>query len=271
MFESILNTSEKNLVYIIKDNLEKLQATDLEKYNTIINNYNKKRYWGKINLEENEIGVIVDRAHQLSVYLSDFLWLYGQLSDFKSKQILFNIIENWISFNTKFLDNIISNRDFSYFNFEKFMCNEKEIFVDIGDNIENTYNSYIKSFGMDMYKYYYCYQINNKCLNRLKDKFQGKEKVIIKDEKKVLTLDQDISQSITFLNLNADGLERAILEGCKKHIRNSKPKLVIALYYNNKDLWEIPKIVKQINSEYKFYLRYYGNSIYPSEYYLLGI
>ena len=65
--------------------------------------------------------------------------------------------------------------------------------------------------------------------------------------------------------MDIEGGERLAIEGMKNHIKNGSPKLLIAVYHNNTDLFEIPKLIEKYNDNYDFHLRYYGGCIYPTE------
>ncbi len=79
-----------------------------------------------------------------------------------------------------------------------------------------------------------------------------------KPEVKLVTLDDDIEERITFLKMDIEGAEINALLGAKEHIIKDHPKLAICTYHHYEHLWEIPKLIKKLNSDYKFYLRYNG-------------
>ena len=85
------------------------------------------------------------------------------------------------------------------------------------------------------------------------------------------TLDIDIQEPITLIKMDIEGYEKKALEGAKNHIKNDKPKLLISVYHNHEDLWKIPKIIKEYNKDYKFYLRCYGTRIFPTEIVLIAV
>ena len=64
---------------------------------------------------------------------------------------------------------------------------------------------------------------------------------------------------------NFEGGEKEAIKGAKKHIKNDSPLLMIAVYHKHNDIWEIPKMIEEINSNYDFYLRYNGGCIFPTE------
>ena len=86
-----------------------------------------------------------------------------------------------------------------------------------------------------------------------------------------MTLDEDIEEKITLLKMDIEGAEYQALLGAADHIRNDYPVLAISVYHSNEDLLRIPQLIRDFCSDYRFYLRYYGGAIYPSEYVLIAV
>lgn len=87
----------------------------------------------------------------------------------------------------------------------------------------------------------------------------------------VVTVDEDIDEAVTFIKMDIEGAEQAAIKGCKRHIAEDKPKLALSLYHNNEDIWKIPRMIDEIVTGYKFYLRYHGGDLVPSELTLLAV
>lgn len=87
----------------------------------------------------------------------------------------------------------------------------------------------------------------------------------------VTTLDEDIKDKITLIKSDIEGFEQKAIEGAKNHIINDHPKLLISVYHSNEDLWKIPKMIHELSSDYKFYLRFNSSPIYPTEITLIAI
>lgn len=60
---------------------------------------------------------------------------------------------------------------------------------------------------------------------------------------------------VNYIKLNIEGVELAALNGAKNSIRKFRPILAIAAYHSPNHLWEIPKLIQEIEPGYKIYLR----------------
>lgn len=77
----------------------------------------------------------------------------------------------------------------------------------------------------------------------------------------VVALDEVIyDKKPTFIKMDIEGSEQEALKGCCKIIKEYKPKLAICIYHKPDDLFEIPSLIKEMNPEYKLYVRQYSNS-----------
>lgn len=73
------------------------------------------------------------------------------------------------------------------------------------------------------------------------------------------TLDHVLGDEyISFLKMDIEGAEFNALKGAQNVIKTHKPKLAISLYHKPEDLFEIPRYIKSLVPEYKFYLRHYS-------------
>lgn len=66
-------------------------------------------------------------------------------------------------------------------------------------------------------------------------------------------------EEITFLKMDIEGSELNALKGAKLTIQMHKPKLAICVYHKPEDILVIPKYIKTLVPEYKFYLRHYSS------------
>ena len=160
---------------------------------------------------------------------------------------------------------------------------------------------YFNCYGVNCYKKIYCYEITESSFNSLKNnllyykniEFINKaasdksQKIYIEESKvdgsanmttesgttevEATLIDEDIKEKISLIKMDIEGDEQKALIGCKNHIKNEHPKLLISVYHNHQDLWKIPKMIDGMSPNYKFYLRYYGNNIFPTEIVLIAI
>ena len=71
--------------------------------------------------------------------------------------------------------------------------------------------------------------------------------------------------------MDIEGYEQKALLGCKQHIQDEHPNLLISVYHNHEDLWKIPKMINDMYPDYDYYLRCHGNNIFPTEIVLFAI
>lgn len=63
----------------------------------------------------------------------------------------------------------------------------------------------------------------------------------------------------TFVKMDIEGAEKEALIGAKHLISDYCPKLAICIYHKREDLYELPLLIKELNPEYKLYIRHYSD------------
>lgn len=255
-------------------------------------------YWGKLDYKNNEYEEIKNKTISLKEHIDDYKWLYNNLVDYRSKKLLFSILYNWYDYNFNNLKDLMDNTYCHYFDLDILKC-ENETFVDIGSYIGDTTIDFINSY--QNYNKIYCYEMTDDIFDTLlknTSKYPNVEckKKAISDKSEILkfnfsnidasankieengntlieavSLDDDIKEKVTLIKMDIEGYEQKAIIGAKRHIKEEHPKLLISVYHNHEDLWKIPKMIEEISPGYKFYLRYYGNYIFPTEIVLFGI
>lgn len=76
-------------------------------------------------------------------------------------------------------------------------------------------------------------------------------------EVKIVSLDKDVNEDITFIKMDIEGEESNAIAGAKRHILEEKPICAICLYHKMQDIWKLPLQIMKINPDYKLYLRHY--------------
>ncbi|MCM1231552.1 MAG: FkbM family methyltransferase [Butyrivibrio sp.] len=70
----------------------------------------------------------------------------------------------------------------------------------------------------------------------------------------------DEADKVIHIKMDIEGAEGRAIMGAREIIRRNRPLLAICVYHKNDDFLEIPKLIKQIVPEYKFYLRHHNVS-----------
>lgn len=288
---------------VIKINFNYLKNTNLAKFNLIINYYNQyKHLWGEINFEKGIYELVENRAQALVEHREDFEWLYNRLGDYRSKKILLNILSYWMTNDDSKISELSDKYFLQYFDLDLIKIDKDEVFVDVGAYIGDTLIEYVKAFGADCYKKFYCYEIVPKNIDLIRKNIElfNLKNVIIREKgvsnkngfmyitqnevSSIITLaeagklkvetvklDDDINEKVTFIKMDIEGAEEQALQGCLKTIEKHKPKLALSVYHNHNDLWKLPRIIDKTCNTYKFFLRYYGGNLIPTEFILYAI
>lgn len=258
-------------------------------------------YWGQLHRNEGNYEEFYNRTISLKEHLNDYIWLYDHLEDYRSKKLLYAILSNWYSFDFKNLSTAIEKNYPHYFDLDLVKCNENEVFVDIGAYTGDTVLEYLDNYGFENYKKIYCYEITDNSFKILQNNLKYYPNIIFRqkaisdntlnlfidtnktdssankinfigtNEIETTTIDYDIKEKVTLIKMDIEGWEEKALLGCENHIKNDHPKLLISVYHNHEDLFKIPLLINNFNPNYKFYLRNYGNCIFPTETVLIAI
>ena len=64
-------------------------------------------------------------------------------------------------------------------------------------------------------------------------------------------------EKASYIKIDVEGAEENALRGAKETITNCRPKLNIALYHRNEDMFKLPLLVSGMNKKYKLYMRHH--------------
>lgn len=64
-------------------------------------------------------------------------------------------------------------------------------------------------------------------------------------------------EAVTYIKYDVEGSEEKALVGTRETIAAHSPKLNIALYHRNEDMFKIPLLVAGLNKKYRFYMRHH--------------
>lgn len=294
----IKKLSEKEIYHKIRQNFEKIPE---EMKRSFMNFFNQFGYWGLLDIDSDNYEELELKSEALYHHIDDFVWMYEHLADYRSKKTLYAILNNWFHYD---FETTSKTREYlydDYFDLDIVTCDDNEVIVDLGAYTGDTILSYIHNYGKDKYKKIYCYEITPQTFEILKNNLKHLPNVECRlkgigdkisfmkvtsneesssantlenstnGEVEVTTLDEDIKEPITLIKADIEGFEQKAIRGCKEHILNDHPKLLISVYHNNEDLWKIAKMIFEIHNDYKFYLRYNSYPTYPTEITLIAI
>lgn len=301
-FNDFVNTikslSEKEIYYRIRRSFDNVPQ---EMKQSFMDFFNKFGYWGTLDINQNNYEEIEWKSEALYNHINDFEWLYHHLADYRSKKLLYSVLNNWYSYD---FNTTAKTKEYlfdDYFDLDLVKCNSDEVIVDLGAYTGDTVLSYIHNYGKNSYKKIYCYEITPNTFEVLKENLKNypniecRQKGIgdeittmtisnneesssantLKEDENgsilVTTLDKDIEEPITLIKADIEGFEQKAIKGCVDHIKKDHPKLLISVYHNNEDLWKLAKMIYEIHDDYKFYLRYNSYPTYPTEITLIAI
>lgn len=257
-------------------------------------------FWGTFNPRKGDYNTFELRAAVLKQHSYDFLWLYRRLNDYLSKRTLCAILSNWAYLDIHCLRNVKSVFP-DYWEPDIFPDNKGDVLVDCGAYTGDSIMQYVQMYG-DKYHKVYAYEIAQESYTKLCEnmssaklhdiisRYKGTGKTrgeLFVDSQdsysgnhlcqsgssgnrvEVVTLDEDVEDTITFLKMDIEGAEFDTLLGCKNTIHKHHPKLAICIYHGYNDIWKIPLLINTIYPNYHFYLRYNGEELFPTEFVLL--
>jgi FkbM family methyltransferase len=263
-------------------------------------NFARFPLWGEINPKENDYRPLERRISCVKNHQEDFLWLYQKLSDYQSKKVLMAVLMNWVFLDTDRLSRVKRGQA-DYYDLDLIPEGKGKVFVDAGAYYGGAGFGYIKAYG-NQYKEIIFYEPNEAAVRKLEENVKGYDRIRIcpvalgsGEEGKLLyingddpttthissdkgiipvrtrTLDSDVTEAIDILNIEVNGYESQVLAGAENHIKNDRPNLIITLHHGFEDLVKIPRMIEKINPDYKFYLRYYGGDLIPTNFVLYAI
>lgn len=211
---------------------------------------------------------------------------YQLFSDKKSQNCFCAFINSRICEDSSFIVSL-SEKDIDEFNNDVMFTTNNEVFLDIGAYTGGSINRFLKSSNYNVNKIIGI-EPEEKNFNLLKDYVQRNKIKNIKlhkigcwykkdrllfnaEDDKCCRLDKTAStyievdaidnicghnDNISILNLGISTAEVEIIQGARMTIERCLPKLVIFMGSAKEELYLIPKLINEINPNYKIYLRF---------------
>lgn len=223
-----------------------------------------------------------DMLEDFKINKSRWEKIHSLLADQLSKKTFNEVREFRLSGNPNILSNYKVRLKEQYF--EPFLAlGPGEVFVDCGGFDGDTSEEFIKR--CPNYGDIYFFEPSQKNMNKAKERLPRNRNIHFFDEGisdsagllsfdpnsgsasavnygaplkiPVTTLDERVSNPVSFIKMDLEGWELPALRGAKRHILEDNPKLAIAVYHRARDFWEIPEFILGIRNDYKIYVRHY--------------
>ncbi len=278
---------------------EKLKMIPIETQENIDTFLSQFIFWGKLSTIENN--TIIKVSSFLKENSKELKTFYESLTDYRSKKTFYAVVNNWYNYDFINLGEVIEKHFPHYFDLDIIPGCQNEIFVDLGAYTGDTIKDFVTTYGIDSYKKIYAYEITEESMHTLKENlstypriiyskkavmdFVGNGSVINHEistssnqvnnneegDLPITTLDEDIKDKITILKMDIEGSEIYALKGSERHLLKEQPALIISIYHGYEDFLKIWQYINSLGIRYKYYIRYYGGPIFPTEIVLYAI
>lgn len=215
--------------------------------------------------------------------------LYNVLEDDLSKKTLDNHLKYRLDYaNKDLIKEIQQPLEHQYFEDTIYKISKKDSICDCGAFNGDTLSTALK-LSPEGFKNYYAFEPDNKNFSVLSSYnydflkvypycvYSSKQTLYFEENKgptsklssekdgtkmKAISLDEMLNnQEVTFIKMDIEGAELEAIKGATKIIQSQNPVLAICVYHKFNDLFDIWKLIDEINPNYKFYLRHYTNYI----------
>lgn len=212
----------------------------------------------------------------------EFEKVYNLLADELSKKVFSSIINFKISGNIKYLEDITSTKMEIYKEIIKPNLNEH--YVDLGAYNGDTIKELLE-ISRNKYIRIYAVEPDKKNFKKLNKYIDGKEHIELYNnaawcidtllpfsskagrQSSLSNMGKNYIESrsvdsilhgreATLIKMDVEGAEREALWGACQTITRYNPRLMVALYHRNEDMFELPLLVNKLNPRYKLYIRH---------------
>ncbi len=224
-------------------------------------------------------------------HMDDFSEAYEMMADEKSRDVLAGLLNYRISRDERHLDGMVDDMGRMYLEEDLYPVGGLTI-ADCGAYVGDTVEAFIRGTGGDYGKIYafepdpkiYARLVENIARNgwerveahnlgchsgratlRFESGGSGMEMCNHLSESgnssvEVDSLDNVIRGGVGLIKMDIEGAECDALRGCRRLIRECRPVLAICLYHKREDYYAIPRLVRELNPEYRLYVRQYAHT-----------
>ena len=286
----VKNNSAETLAKEAFEKLIKLKETDPSYYDLLTIG---SRFWYMganwlDGAEGENNSLIINRMNTLTQNAERLEWLYENLADSLSRRSLNAIIKFWLTWDysdwlklSLYYCDVVDTQIFPFY--------DNEVFVDCGSYIGDTVLQYANTVN-NKHKRIYTYDISSASIREMNKNLENLSNVVIRhsgtgdkntnmdmiglnqphggnrlateeasplavERVKVVRLDDDINEEVTFLKIDVEGMDKETLIGAKNIVEKYHPKLNVDAYHKLEDIVDVPWLIRQIDENYVLYLR----------------
>lgn len=202
------------------------------------------------------------------------------LEDEQSKKVFLNTLAYKITGLIEYLSEISTPPNEAFENILK--LNDNETFVDLGAYNGDTVAEFVNAVN-GKYEHIYALEPDRRNFRKLTANTEnftnielfnvagwsedttlvfsdnaGRQAMVAKKGTEILARSVDSILSgnqATFIKYDVEGAEKEALTGSISTIKKFCPKLKVALYHRNEDVFELPLLIKELNPDYKLFMR----------------
>ncbi len=241
-----------------------------------------------------EVRFLTESRNDLENNLPKYQWLYNNLRDNESKEILLKLLNFRASEDLNYMFDFESKQANQYFE-DFFKIHDHEVFVDAGGYDGQTSLEFIKR--CPKYKTIHFFEPDAANVALARKNLSGNQRICfytkgLAENKKTLkfssgggsasmlseegdmvievdAMDNLIKEKVSFIKMDIEGAEGPALEGAKIHILEDHPNLAVCCYHKVDDFWKIPEYVFTIRDDYHLYLRHYTDGLHETVIYFI--
>lgn len=225
-----------------------------------------------------------------------YAWAYGRLDDEASRDAFRRLVSFRLFYDLAVLEGFEERQDVQYFEPFLDLRPTGEVFVDVGGYDGFTSREFARRCpgyagihifepdetnvaacrrGLDGLGSIHLHQVGLSNARRtLRFQSQGSGSrisdggdIIIEVDR----LDDVLTEPVTFIKMDIEGEELNALDGARRTILDSHPRLAISVYHRPGDFWRIPEKILSVRNDYRVLLRSYTESIYETVMFFLPV
>lgn len=230
-------------------------------------------------------------AEDFAAHQQEYAWIYDRLADDTSKLAFRKLLSFRVTQDIVHLDGFTSREDQQYFEDFLGLRPEAETFIDVGGYDGYTSAEFIRHcpqyssvhvFEPEPANYQACRKkleshanvhihnvgLSDQC-GQVRLNPHGSASKLSDEGSVSIQLNRldDLTDEIgipSFIKVDVEGEETAVIAGATATIARHHPRLAICVYHTPSDFWKIPRRILSLHDGYRIHLRHYTESIYET-------